>query len=87
MEQRHIASPFTPTTRRAVPTRKTARATRSNDGQLSIQYFIQVLDNDTVCKNALHALKRENEDMTKWIQELNEDEWKYKFDIPIITKY
>lgn len=89
MDNRHVTAPFTPTsrTRKINPTRKTVRATRSTDGQLSMQYFIQVLDNDSVCRNALHMLKRDNMDMTKWIKDLNDDEWKYKFDIPILTKY
>jgi hypothetical protein len=57
------------------------------DGQASMQYFSQILDTETVCVNALRALRAENAEDSKWIASLREDEWMFKCTIPIPVKY
>lgn len=54
---------------------------------MSLQYFIQVLDIDTVCQNALRNLRMDNENSDKWIQKLQQDDWMYKFNPPITMKF
>jgi len=71
------------------PTRVSVRAS-NNTGQnekLSIQYFSQLLDIETVCDFAHKNLKKECEDSTEMVKDLRDDEWKYSFPFPINTKY
>jgi hypothetical protein len=58
-----------------------------SDGQASLQYFSQILDTETVCVNALRALRAENKEDSKWIASLREDEWMFKCTTPVSIKY
>lgn len=86
MQLERISMSFTP--RRSLR-RRSARQVQqpSEDGQMSLQYFIQVLDIDTVCQNALRSLRMENENNDRWIQALQQDDWMYKFEPPISVKF
>lgn len=77
---------FTP--RRSLRRRSSRQAQRpTEEGQMSLQYFIQVLDIDTVCQNALRNLRMDNDNNDKWVQALQQDDWMYKFDPPITVKF
>ena len=86
MQFERLSMSFTP--RRSLRRRSARQAQRpTEDGQMSLQYFIQVLDIDTVCQNALRNLRMDNENSDKWIQRLQQDGWMYKFNPPIAMKF
>jgi hypothetical protein len=58
-----------------------------SEGQVSLQYFSQILDIDTVCVNALRTLRVENKEDSKWLAGLQEDEWMFKCSTPVSVKY
>ena len=65
---------------------RTALRSSSQD-KFNLNYYQQLIDVETVCENALRALKlevAENKDLPEIIQE---EEWKSQFDVPIITRY
>lgn len=76
---------FAPKKKRSLHT--TGRISKPKDGQYNLQYFSQVLDIETICSNALRNLKNDEKINENWTNDLLAEEWKYKFDIPIITKY
>lgn len=81
-------APFAPRKRRTVRG-STNRVSigKPKDGQLSLQYFSQLLDIDTVCLNALRSLRNDDKRNDQWTNDLLAEEWKFKFDVPISTKY
>lgn len=65
-------------------------APRQNDaleGRKTLSYFLQVLDVDTVCNNALRKLKEDIANDTSISEQLSQDDWRYSFSVPINTKY
>ena len=60
---------------------------KDNEGQLSIQYFSQLLDIETVCYNALRSLRNDDSFNNQFVEDLQSNEWMYKFDVPISIKY
>ncbi|KAH0789086.1 hypothetical protein GPJ56_006991 [Histomonas meleagridis] len=90
MERDSSSTPFAP--RKTLKSRSSRYPARSaifkaNEGQLNLQYFSQLLDVDTICSNALRTLRMDEEPNQKFVESLQNDEWKYKYDFPIITKY
>ena len=66
---------------------RTAMRQSSQDNKLTLNYFQQLIDVETVCENALRSLKievAENKDLPECI---TEEEWKSQFNVPIITRY
>lgn len=82
------AAPSAPRKRRTVKG-STNRVSigKQKDGQLSLQCFSQLLDIDTVCFNALRTLRNDNKQNDQWTNNLLSEEWKFKFDVPISTKF
>ncbi|KAK8847996.1 hypothetical protein M9Y10_019048 [Tritrichomonas musculus] len=82
------AAPLAPRKRRG-GRGSTGRASiaKPKDGQLSLQYFSQLLDIDTICSNALRSLRSDDKLNDQWTKDLLAEEWKFKFDVPISTKY
>ena len=83
-------APFAPrkkTKSRTIRTSARVSIGRPSDGQLSLQYFSQLLDIDIVCINALRTLRNDDKQNDQWVNNLLADEWKFKFDVPITTKY
>ena len=74
---------------RARAARSTAHNTfsKANEHQLNLQYFTQLLDIDTICNNALRSLRMDEEPKQNFIDNLQTDEWKYKFDFPVTVRY
>ena len=67
------------------PARTTTR--NSNQEQLNLNYFQQIVDSDTFCENAFRALKIEFLENPELTEEIEEEKWKTQFDVPIVTKY
>jgi hypothetical protein len=57
------------------------------EGQVSLQYFSQILDIDTVCSNALRTLRASAQENHEWIAKIQEDEWMFKCSVPVSIKY
>ena len=53
----------------------------------NINYFQQLIDVETVCENALRALKMEVDESKELTELIEEEEWKSQFDVPIVTKF
>ena len=66
---------------------RTAMRNSAQDNKLTLNYFQQLIDVETVCDNAYRALRievAENKDLPEII---SEEEWKSQFNVPIITRY
>lgn len=67
--------------------RQMNKAMGRNEGQLSISYFTQILDIETVCSNALRKLRNDESFEKQFTENLQANEWMYKFDMPLQVKY
>ena len=78
--------PFTPKwsfhVRSARPQSKAA-----SDGAFALPYFVQMLDIETICANALRRARSESQKQDRWFEGIELDEWMYQFDVPITVKF
>lgn len=54
----------------------------STSGKKEIVYYKQLLDVWTICSNALRELRESNTN-DRWTKETVDDDWMYKFDVPV----
>ena len=72
-----------------ITTTKSARSALRPQVQdrYNLNYFQQLIDVETVCENALRALKMEVDESKELTELIEEEEWKSQFDVPIVTKF
>ena len=58
-----------------------------NNEKLTLSYFKQLLDIETVCEISFRNLKNSIDENNNLINEIKKDDWKYNFNIPINIKY
>ena len=74
--------------RRVVGVKAARTAMRaSSQDKINLNYFQQLIDVETVCENALRALKMEMAENKELPDIIQEEEWKSQFNVPIITRY
>lgn len=52
-----------------------------------ISFYRQILDIETVCANALRSLRQSTTSDEKWLESIAQDDWMYKFDVPVKTTF